>query len=157
MPIGNLVHPQVLRVEKKRGPGQPAQRWLNTRRAPPEVSCELPLRWRRELEAYRRSVFIAGDQANASLSRDVRGAAADFATLARLYFTWRRPNRSAMAALGIAHHGHANALEKPVIAGFAAGDGLVVHIPRRFWHKVKNVFANTSTNANNACCPIREL
>jgi glycerol-3-phosphate cytidylyltransferase-like family protein len=39
-----------------------------------------------------------------------------------------------MAALGIAHHGHANALEKPVIAGFAAGDGLVVHIPRRFWH-----------------------
>src|ERR1017187_6746224 len=34
----------------------------------------------------------------------------------------------------VAHHGHAYALEKSVIAGFAAGDGLVVHIPRRFWN-----------------------
>jgi len=36
--------------------------------------------------------------------------------------------------LRITHHGHAYALEKSVIAGFAAGDGLVVHIPRRFWN-----------------------
>ena len=34
----------------------------------------------------------------------------------------------------VADHRHAYALEKSVIAGFAADDGLVVHIPRRFWN-----------------------
>ena len=34
--------------------------------------------------------------------------------------------------LGVTHHRHANAVEKPVIASFAASDGLVVDIPGRF-------------------------
>jgi hypothetical protein len=37
-----------------------------------------------------------------------------------------------MAACESPHHGHAYALEKSVIAGFAPGDGLVVHVPRWF-------------------------
>jgi len=36
--------------------------------------------------------------------------------------------------LRIAHHGHANALEKSVIPSFAKRDGLVAHIPGRFWN-----------------------
>ena len=50
-----------------------AHRWLNTRRPPPDPLRD---RWpccRRVLLAYRRTVFIAGDQANASPCRDVLG------------------------------------------------------------------------------------
>ena len=36
--------------------------------------------------------------------------------------------------LGITHPCRANAFEESVIAGFAAGDGLVMHVSRRFWN-----------------------
>ncbi len=44
------------------------------------------------------------------------------------------PNNTFMAASELPTIPTAPALKKPVIARSAAGDGLVVHIPRRFWH-----------------------
>jgi hypothetical protein len=112
-----------------------AHRWLNTRRPPPDPIRDRRPRCRRELLAYRRTVFKAGDQAKPSLCREVRAAEAESGIPARVQFSLPRPNNSFIAASESPTIPTPTLLiKKPVVARFAAGDGLVVHIPRRFWH-----------------------
>src|ERR1017187_2597411 len=84
---------------------------------------------RREFLANRRTALIAGDPANLRSPAMFVATAVESGIPARLQFSWPRPNNSAMAAW-----------ESPTMAvptllrNLSAGDGLVVHIPRRFWH-----------------------
>src|ERR1017187_296427 len=89
---------------------------------------------RREFLANRRTALIAGDPANLRSPAMFVATAVESGIPARLQFSWPRPNNSAMAAWESPTIGCANALEKLVVAGFAAGAAWSCTSLGGFWH-----------------------
>src|ERR1017187_4832207 len=88
-----------------------------------------------------------------SLSRHVRGHGGRIRNSRSPSVFVATASQLCHGGLGIAHHGCANALEK-LVRGRRIGRA---HPSAVLAHKVKNVFASASTNANNPCWPIRRL